>query len=271
MTQCLGRLVRDVPKGEWMFQFENDGPWFHAPIRCDRMGLSEGLCGHCLEREKKTKEKLQQGISGTTIGGTLPSYLMGRVIEPIPYWSRLYGSAWFNLKMEEGYTISAETMAKIQMKLDAAYGGVITVPPAPMPEGVTGKKGRKPKSSTAVAAPPAAKAVANPTAAIAKVVAPAIVQAAPTAPTAAAPKKRQTKKVAAAATTVSATGAAFVPHPDTVEEVDDIITIPVRKTTVDGRDLYLDGAKDKLYDLKFKYLGRLKEGAIVAYPDSDAE
>lgn len=248
-----------------MFQFEQGG-WFHVPIRCDRMGLGPGdLCGFCVEREKKTIEKLREGPRGTTIGGTLPSYLMGRVTEPIPYWSRLYGGAWFNLKMEEGYTISAETMAKIQMRLDAAYTGVITVPPAPMPEGVTGKKGRKPKAAAPVAVaaiPPVAKAPAP---------APPTV----TIPAAPAPKKRQTKKVAptspTAVTTPSATATAFVPQPDVAEEVDDILTIPVRKTTVDGRDLYLDGAKDKLYDLKFKYLGRLKEGAIVAYPDSDAE
>jgi hypothetical protein len=218
------------------------------------------LCGYCVEREKKTIEKLRD-IRGTTIGGTLPSYLMGRVIEPIPYWSRLFGGAWFNLKIQEGYTISAETMAKIQMKLDAAYGGVITVPPEPMPNGVTGKKGRKPKGAVVVAVAPAP---------------PPIVALAP-APIPApspAPKKRQAKKAtatAAATPSTPTTTTAFVPNPETSEEVDEILTIPVRKTTVDGRDLYLDGAKDKLYDLKFKYLGRLKEGAIVAHPDSDAE
>ncbi len=245
-----------------MFQFENDGPWFHVPIRCDRMSLSGvDLCGYCVEREKKTIEKLRD-IRGTTIGGTLPSYLMGRIIEPIPYWSRLYGGAWFNLKIQEGYTISGETMAKIQMKLDAAYGGVITVPPEPMPNGVTGKKGRRPKAAVAVAAP--APAVAAP--------APVVALTVP----APAPKKRQAKKATATATAAATpstptAATAFVPNPETSEEVDDILTIPVRKTTVDGRDLYLDAAKDKLYDLKFKYLGRLKEGAIVAHPDSDAE
>jgi hypothetical protein len=259
-----------------MFQFENDGPWFHVPIRCDRMSLSGvDLCGYCVEREKKTIEKLRD-IRGTTIGGTLPSYLMGRVIEPIPYWSRLYGGAWFNLKIQEGYTISAETMAKIQMKLDAAYGGIITVPPEPMPNGVTGKKGRRPKAAVAVAVATApAPAVAAPAvAAPAPVV--ALTVPSPTPPPAPAAKKRQAKKATATATAAATastptTATAFVPNPETSEEVDDILTIPVRKTTVDGRDLYLDAAKDKLYDLKFKYLGRLKEGAIVAHPDSDAE
>jgi hypothetical protein len=34
---------------------------------------------------------------------------------------------------------------------------------------------------------------------------------------------------------------------------------------------YLDSKKDKLYDMKFKYVGRLKDGAVVSYPDSDAD
>jgi hypothetical protein len=50
-----------------------------------------------------------------------------------------------------------------------------------------------------------------------------------------------------------------------------VINIKVRKQEVDGRLYYLDPKKDKLYDMKFKYAGRLKEGAIVNHPDSDAE
>jgi hypothetical protein len=53
--------------------------------------------------------------------------------------------------------------------------------------------------------------------------------------------------------------------------VDDIKEIQVRRIEVDGRDLYHDSRKGKLYDLKFKYLGRLKDGVIVAFPDSDAD
>jgi len=141
MAQCLGRLVRDTPKGVWMLSFE-EGGLFHLPIRCDRIALNGGggLCAACMEREQKTVEKLRD-IRGTTIGGTLPSYLMGRVTEPIPYWSRLYDGAWFRLKMEEGATLSRETMAKIKVAVDAAYAGVETVPPAEMPGGV--KKMRK--------------------------------------------------------------------------------------------------------------------------------
>jgi hypothetical protein len=51
-----------------------------------------------------------------------------------------------------------------------------------------------------------------------------------------------------------------------------VIKVSVRKTEIDGRSLYV-GPKDKVYDLKFKYLGRWnrREDRIDAtYPDSDA-
>jgi len=53
--------------------------------------------------------------------------------------------------------------------------------------------------------------------------------------------------------------------------VEDTRNITVRKVEVDGRALYLDPVKEKLYDLKFKYIGRLKDDKIVPFPDSDAE
>jgi hypothetical protein len=54
-------------------------------------------------------------------------------------------------------------------------------------------------------------------------------------------------------------------------DVSEYEVVKVRKTEVDGRSLYLDPAKDKLYDMKFKYVGRLKDGGIVDHPDSDAD
>jgi hypothetical protein len=53
--------------------------------------------------------------------------------------------------------------------------------------------------------------------------------------------------------------------------VAETVTVKVTPLTVDGRSLYYNAAKGKVYDLKFKYLGRLKEGAIISFPDSDAE
>jgi len=53
--------------------------------------------------------------------------------------------------------------------------------------------------------------------------------------------------------------------------VAETVTVKVTPLTVDGRSVYYNAAKGKVYDLKFKYLGRLKDGAIVSFPDSDAE
>jgi hypothetical protein len=51
-----------------------------------------------------------------------------------------------------------------------------------------------------------------------------------------------------------------------------IIDINVKKATINDRSVYL-GPKDKVYDLKFKYIGRYSRAtdAIVSHPDSDAD
>ena len=239
-SQCLGRLVRDGPKGVNMLEFEKGEGLFHVPIRCDMIAKNGDLCEACQKRSTKTQDRVGQ-ITGTTIGGPLPSYLMGRVTEPIPFWSRLYRGAWYNLKIESGSTLSEETMAKAKKAAATAYEGVETVDPQPMPA-----KARKPRAKKGAAAP-------------------AAVAPAPAVPTAPAPpkavKKRQPKMV-------STTPVAIIPNPTEVLPVDSIREIRVKKQEVDGRSLYI-GPKDKVYDLKFKYLGRLKEDKIVNFPDSD--
>jgi hypothetical protein len=55
-------------------------------------------------------------------------------------------------------------------------------------------------------------------------------------------------------------------------EVDDenVLRIEVKKVEVGGRTVYLSKAK-KVYDLKCKYIGRLRDDEIVSFPDSDAD
>ena len=53
----------------------------------------------------------------------------------------------------------------------------------------------------------------------------------------------------------------------------EVITVKVRSTEIDGRKVYLSNLKDKVYDLKYNYLGRYNRKADrieTAYPDSDA-
>ena len=233
-----------------MLSFE-EGGMFHLPLRCERMTRSGDLCDMCAEKEGKTKAKLV-GITGRTIGGALPSYLMGRVTEPIPYWSRMYGGEWYNLKIEEGCTLSEENMVKVKAAVEKAYEGVEQVAPEVAPDK---KAVRKPKAN---AVP---KAEAEPKVEAPKAV--KILENLPTVKAVPAPKRRVNAKKQ------------ILPQAIVEGELDvseyEVVRITVEKREVDGRSLYLDPAKDKLYDMKFKYVGRLKEGAIVDHPDSDAD
>lgn len=249
MSQCLGRFVKDTPKGVNMLSFE-EGGLFHLPIRCEMITRSKDLCDSCRVKEQRTAESVKS-ITGTTIGGTHPSYLMGRVTEPIPFWSRLYDGEWFRLKIKEGYTLSEGSMAKIKVAVAKAYDGVEQVAPVAKP-------GRKPaaESSTPV------KTIKKP--AKTKVEVETALEQLPvvSTPQPAPVKKRAPVKNVQAAAKVE--GILDVSEHDVVQ-------IKVRKQEVDGRMFYLDSKKDKLYDMKFKYVGRLKSGAIVAHPDSDAD
>ena len=221
-----------------MLEFEQGG-LFHLPIRCDTVTRNGDLCDACFAKEKRTLEKVKQ-ITGTTIQGMLPSYLMGRVTEPIPFWSRLYGGAWYNLKIASGCTLSEEAMVKAKKAAAIAYEGVTQVEPQAMPAG-----GRKTKKVEAPVAGPSVTPVPAPV------------------------KKRQPKKVAAAPEEPVGPPVAIISDPTQVP-VETIREIRVRNHEIEGRSVYL-GQKDKVYDLKFKYLGRLKGGSIVAFPDSDQE
>jgi len=259
MTQCLGRLVKDTPHGVNMLSFDQGG-LFHLPLRCQTVTRSGDLCDNCSARERKTAEKLKD-ISGTTIGGPHPSYLMGRVTDPIPYWSRLYGSAWFNLKIESGCTISEENMQKVKKAVAKAYDGVEVAEAVPLPgrrklivpggtkvtsssaEGTLRKvlPGKKKLEQTPVAVPPAE-------------------------PVAAPAKKRIAVKKTLTTEPVAKVGS----EPINATEYD-VLEVALKKREVDGRLFYLDSKKNKLYDTKFMYVGRLRGETIVAHPDSDAE
>ena len=242
MTQCLGRLVKDT-RGIGLLSFE-DGSVFHIPFRCERITRNGDLCESCSDKEKKTIEKVKD-ITGTTIKGMLPSFLNGRITEPIPFWSRLYDGAWFRLKVDAGCTLSEEVMAKARKAVALAQEGVAPVEPQAMP----GIRKIKSKKAEPVATPVAA-VVPTPVAAVPK------------------PIKKRVPKAVPIPGVGAAPVATVIPGELPVEDTKEI---PVRRIEVDGRELYHDSQKGKLYDLKFKYLGRLKDGVIVAFPDSDAD
>jgi hypothetical protein len=79
-----------------------------------------------------------------------------------------------------------------------------------------------------------------------------------------APVKKAQRKGPKAKEPVNAVAA--VATLDPVElPVEDTHEVYVRVVEVDERKLYLAPKKQKLYDLKFKYIGRLKDGKIVAF------
>jgi hypothetical protein len=232
-----------------MLSFE-DGGLFHLPLRCPMMTRSGDLCDGCAAKEIKTAEKVKE-IRGTTISGPHPSYLMGRVTDPVPYWSRLYDGAWFRLKMESGCRVSEENMAKIRKAVSEAYEGVTTVEPAPMPEGVRKMKALPKAEPKAVQA---------------------ALDALPVVPVPAAPipaKRRANVKKR-----VVEEPKAIVEGPVVDTSEDTIIHVKVRKQVVNDIVYYLDFKKSKLYDTKkFRYVGRLKSDGTIDgdHKDSDAE
>jgi hypothetical protein len=78
-------------------------------------------------------------------------------------------------------------------------------------------------------------------------------------------KKRQPKAVTSTANPI---GLVVSEMKEDVRVVD----ITVKKTSINDRTVYL-GPKDKVYDLKFKYIGRYNrsDDTIVSHPDSDAD
>lgn len=246
----------------------------HLPYRCQRFVKEgkDGLCDECWEKDQRSREKLQE-LSGMTVKGMLPSYLNGRADKPIPYWTRLVGSAWYRLKVSEGYTLSEANMARAKKAVVEAYGVAEPVA-APIPEGTRTRGKKKPMEATEPAPVPAVvepapvprlqKGKKKPATEVAPVVpAPA---AAP-APAPAAKKRPAAKKVAAVEPPVA------VLNTSTPQIVEDVMKIIVRKREIDDRTVYVDAKKGKVYDLKFRYLGRhdAKQDKIVEFPDSDAE
>lgn len=303
--RCLGRLVRNDPKGVWMLPLEEPSTgavknWFHIPYRCEKRSIRDGLCEFCIAKERRTEERVEEAAGGMIKRGLHSGLLHGRVGDPVPQWSRIFGGEWYNLKVAAGCTVSEDTMGRAK-KAVAEAGGIPAV--APVEVKAAKKPGRKPKVAAEAAgtaattegpvqtklslaelrAAAAAQKVAAetaPAAAVAVPVAEKAVAVAPPTAAAAPPKKISPKKAVKAATTVVAAthpleiATAFVEQ--TAESpVEDVVEIKVRRLELDGgRSYYLDSKKQKLYDMKFKYVGRYsaeKREVDRTFPDSDAE
>lgn len=264
--QCLGRLVRDTPKGVWRLPFEGSNESFHIPLRCEKpaVGGPEGLCSACLLRRTATEAMVARMTGMSVKGGTHPSFLHGKVGEPIPFWSHLYGGSWFRLKMEAGYRVSEENMgrAKRAAAAAAAGSGAPEPEPEPIPKGLKGRGNAGSKVSatvqTKIVFPDVATVETSKTVPVPKPPpAPvAVGVAAATAPKA----KKSVKKVGGGGAAVAAAAAIPLPlepatalcrKPRDVEPVEDLVIIAVEPYVFEGKECYWDPETKVVYDKLF--------------------
>ena len=275
----MGRIVRNGAATCLPFEGGSGSGSFHLPIRCDKVaGESADLCAKCQEKEAKTAAAVA-AITGMSIGKAESPFLHGRVTDPVPFWSHIYDGAWFRLKIAGGATVSEENMARAKKAVAAL--GVAAVEPEPLPA----KTSKKKQAVLSFAAPAATVPAAAPAPVAAPVApplpAPVPVPPPPPAPAPSAPKKRGPKRAGsgggggapAPAPSPAPTPVAILPVGTKPDPVEDVIRVQVIKKHIDGRDLYYESGKGKVYDLKFRYLGRLDRaaGKITSFPDSDAE
>jgi len=306
MPQCQGR--KTTPKSAPLFfagcpRLHKKKPLsFLGSMRCPNE--SEDLCVTCETRQKSTDYQVEKRA-----GKYIPNQetmFHGRIGEPIPSWSRLYKGPWFEEQVRAGYTVSEETLETASKMLEGTYkenpikstgamiiGSIVAIDlPKAKP-----KQKKKVVSATEVILPetmvplePAIttvvkkiirikKVVVKPVVPILKVplkVAPIALTApiAPTAPIKLVVKKRVIKPKPKPVTIAKEAVIGFVDPIKTLPEELAVKKIPVQRMEIDGRSVYLDSSKDKVYDLKFVYLGRFNrsEDRIDGnYMDSDVE
>jgi hypothetical protein len=114
--RCLGRHVSDTA-GRLQFC---DGGYFHIELRCS-VETETGLCAKCLEKEHRARER----SDGTRLKGMAPSVIHGRITEPIPPWSHIFGGEWYEKQLKKGRTISEETMVRAKKAKESAGQAVI--------------------------------------------------------------------------------------------------------------------------------------------------
>lgn len=202
--------------------------------------------------------------------------LHGRFGEPLPEWSHMFGSRWF-----------VQTQAEKRLEIPEAVAEVLpkdaTQPPVEMPpkrrvaeEPSTQPTEVKPEPKKRAPKKVAAKAEAVAVAPAPIVVPEAAVAAAAAPPADAAPlvpKRKFAPKKKAVAAPPQPEPTLGVIQAQPLEGLQ-VKKISVRKITIDDRTVYLSAEKDKVYDLKFNYIGRYnrrEERIESKYADSDKE
>ena len=273
MSQCQGR--RTTPKSEPLFFSEC--PRLHKKKPLSFLGVTrcpnqaDDLCDTCLDRQRSTERQLEKRA-----GKYIPNQetmFHGRMSEPIPVWSRIFKGAWFEQQITTGYTVSAETLEKATSLAKTTYKSEAkSVKMKPKVEGAVLQIDLTTPASPVTPVKKKIqikKSVSAPTIAVAQ--SPAA-QSPAAQSTEATPKKKRILKPKTPVTPKPEV-LGFVDPTASIEEPE-VVRIPVKRVEIDGRSLYIEPTKDKVYDLKFAYLGRYnrKEDRIeTGYADSDAE
>lgn len=237
-------------------------------MRCKNKADGE-LCASCLVKQGRIPELLEKWKGSMQ---NQSEQLHGLVGGPIPEWSRIYKGPYYESKIRGGWTVSDDTLTvaeaahkdvelcstemaprkkiveaepKVEVKAEPEPKAEVKPEPEaelkPKPEAEL-----KPKSK-----PKAKKSIAKSTA------------KAPSKATK-APSKAPSKATKAA-----------TPIQDFIGVVDPIpltgcSIVKLKKIEIDGRTVYLNPLKNKLFDMEFDYIGRYTDNKIdSSYPESD--
>jgi len=249
MPNCKGRSVSDaVDKGKVAF-YNTDGSlsdkYYHIAILCKRESITgSDLCGLCLEKERKFNN-CKVSKTNTLSGATHPSILHGRNDQPIPLWSHIEEGEWFKKMLLKGY----------KKDIEMAKKGVVDE--AKVLEAVGKLKGTKTNKIDDLVKqfPELSKNAASNY--IGKT-------------------SRATKPVNVVEKNIlpATQEEKLVVDPIIKNEAYDIVELIVKPITINNVKYYYEPNKNKVYTLKYDYVGRYSVKDEVLhneYPDSDSE
>ena len=277
--QCLGRHTlerKNVPE----LKFANKPKFgFFLPVRCSNIS-TERVCESCIERTKKIPALLEKW------NGTMQNQseqIHGLIGEAIPEWSRIYKGVYYQAKINAGWTISDESERIAEEAYKGTESDTVEMPPRkkvivkmtaePEQPPLKNEPVKRIRKNVSVPIPepvlepvpePVLEPIPEP---IQKRKPKAIKQVIPEPE----PKPEEPVKKTIRAKQVIPVPTAYVKP---LNEEIEVLIVNVKKIEIDDRIVYLNNEKDKVYDMKFNYLGRYnrKDNKINStYADSDAE
>lgn len=280
--QCQGRFAKTEAFFEGRLH-RNKPLLFLLPSRCRASAISEALCQGCLTKRESTNNSLEK--RGNKYIPNQGSLLHGTILEPIPDWSRLYNGVWFQKQIDNGYTLTEETRMKVEEALKILNGDMempkvpVLKPLKPVKEKVVKEKVVKAtkKKVEHVPVPVEPEPLALPVPEKKKMARKTIKKEPNQEPNQEPLKEEPVEpKPEPQPEPVKEPKAKKQPKKPTPFKVlnetpldVEFVEVKVRPTEIDGRKVYV-GDRDKVYDLKFNYLGRKKDEEIdSSYPDSD--